>query len=230
MRIAIHQPNYLPWPGYFKKMSLCDVFVFLDDVQLNKESYTRRVKIRHPEKTDSSAWLTVPLRKAGMHTLIKDLVIDRSKEWTIHHQSLLEHTYQKAPGWTKNSPWIQEMFRQQENYDFIADMNIFLVKNIAERLGIKCKFVRSGNIPVSGKADDYTYAIVKELGGTTYIRGKGEQRYAKNRAWTNDLSLTVVNIDYMQQIDSDPSGTWRNGYSVIDLFLMSAIDTAGYFG
>ena len=79
--------------------------------------------------------------------------------------------------------------------------------------------IKSSALPVKGKADTYTYRIVKHLNGTTYIRGKGEQRYAKNPAWENDQSIGVMNIDYDPFLKNDPSGTWKNGYSVIDLLL-----------
>lgn len=230
MRIAIHQPNYLPWPGFFKKMSLCDVFVFLDDVQLNKESFTRRVKVRHPEKANSFIWMTVPLRKSGMQDLIQDLEIDRNKEWAMHHLALVEQSYRSTPGWHQNGSWIQALISRCENESSLADMNIFLIQEIATKLGIGCRFLRSGNLPVAGKADRYTYALVKELGGTTYIRGKGEQRYAKSPEWGSDPDLTVLNIDYTTELKNDPTGTWRNGYSIIDLLLMSAQSPESYFG
>ena len=56
--VAIHQPNYLPWLGYFAKISEADEFVFLDDVQYSKNSYTNRVKVLHADKP---RWLTVPV-------------------------------------------------------------------------------------------------------------------------------------------------------------------------
>ena len=230
MRIAIHQPNYLPWPGYFKKMSMCDVFVFLDDVALNKESYTRRVKIRHPAKAHSFAWLTVPLQKIQMHHMIRELKIDRAKEWTRHHFALIEQSYGRSLGWRKNGSWIQALISQCENEISLADMNIFLIQEIAAKLGIKCRFLRAGDLPVSGKADRYTYALVKEVGGTTYIRGRGEQRYATSPEWASDPELTILNIDYENERNQDRTGTWRNGYSIIDLLLMSTQSPESYFG
>ena len=57
--IAIHQPNYLPWLGYFYKIANSDVFVFLDDVQFSKNSYTNRVQVFG--KDEKMRWLTVPV-------------------------------------------------------------------------------------------------------------------------------------------------------------------------
>jgi hypothetical protein len=109
-------------------------------------------------------------------------------------------------------------------------MNIFLAREIAKRLGIRCTLMRASDIPVNGRADDYTYAIVKELGGTAYIRGMGEQRYARSRRWSEDGALEVINIGYADELQHDPTGTWRNGYSVIDLILASPEPVMRYFG
>ena len=58
MKVAIHQPNYFPWIGYFYKMSLADVFVVLDDSQYSKNGYQNRVKIKTPT---GSVWMTQPV-------------------------------------------------------------------------------------------------------------------------------------------------------------------------
>ena len=58
MIVAIHQPNYAPWLGYFAKMARADVFVFLDDVQYTKNSYINRVQI---DAGGTARWLTVPV-------------------------------------------------------------------------------------------------------------------------------------------------------------------------
>ena len=59
-KVAIHQPNYLPWLGYFAKIKKCDIFVFLDDVQFSKNSWQNRVHIKSP---NGKQFLTQPLNK-----------------------------------------------------------------------------------------------------------------------------------------------------------------------
>ena len=112
--------------------------------------------------------------------------------------------------------WITQLYAQCKNFTQLAEMNIFLVQKIAQELQIKCKFLRSSTLPVSGKADTYTYNIVKHLEGSGYIRGKGEQKYAQNPNWQTDPTIEVVNINYDKFIQNDITGSWKNGYSVID--------------
>ena len=216
MKIAIHQPNFLPWPGYFYKISLCDTFVFLDDVEINSKSYTRRVKMRHQANENSSRWFTVPLKRYSDSKLIKDIRIDQTKDWIKNQLAILHNTYFNAPQWTKNQEWLGNLYTQCNQYKLLSVMNMFLVKEIAKKLNIKCTFLLSSQLPVFGKADTYTYHIVKHLGGDVYVRGKGEQRYACNTNWQIDPSIKVVNINYDSYIQNDMTGSWKNGYSIID--------------
>lgn len=229
MKIAIHQPNYLPWPGYFKKMSMCDVFVFLDDVELNKEGYTRRVRIRHPQQSGESTWLTVPLKKYRMHDRISELFIDQDKSWAEQHLGMIRQAYRHTTGWPKTANWIRMALEKCNSYRYLADMNIFLIQEIASFCGIDCAYVRASELAVSGKADVYTYRIVKELGGTQYIRGMGEQRYARSGTWQSDKTLEINQVDYKNEMENDPTGTWKHGYSMVDLIMRKG-DVSGYFG
>ncbi|MBI5698329.1 MAG: WbqC family protein, partial [Thaumarchaeota archaeon] len=59
MKVAIHQPHYFPYPGFFHKLSLADVFVIMDNTQYDKR-YTNRNRIITP---NGWIWLTVPINK-----------------------------------------------------------------------------------------------------------------------------------------------------------------------
>ena len=72
MVLAAHQPNYLPWAGYFHKMSRCDAFVFMDSVQYSRTSYTARCLVKQPD--GRSHWLSVPVFKKGRY-------YQRSAKW-----------------------------------------------------------------------------------------------------------------------------------------------------
>ena len=59
-KIVIHQPDFLPWLGFFDKISRADKFIILDDVQFARRGWTHRdlIKIKKEKK-----WLTVPTKK-----------------------------------------------------------------------------------------------------------------------------------------------------------------------
>ena len=73
MIISAHQPAYLPWAGYLHRIAISDVFVILDNVQFEKNSFTNRNRIKSPS---GSVWLTVPVSQKGhMSGTISDIKI-----------------------------------------------------------------------------------------------------------------------------------------------------------
>lgn len=87
MIVAIHQPNYLPWLGYFQKIAQSDIFVFLDDVQFTKGGYTNRV---HIAESLTPGWLPIPARpKLG--TSIDMIKVNAS--WCSEHLAKFRSAY-----------------------------------------------------------------------------------------------------------------------------------------
>ena len=78
MPISIHQPDFIPWVGYFEKIRLSKKFYILDDVQLSRRGWTHRDKliINNIEK-----WITIPIKKGNYDSLIKDIEIDNDIQW-----------------------------------------------------------------------------------------------------------------------------------------------------
>src|SRR5215467_2598883 len=95
MIVTIHQPNYLPWSGFFHKMSQSDKFVLLDTVPFSKNSYQNRCKIKTPQ---GETWLTIPVRTSGRFgQLTNEVEVDPSSGWTLRHWRTIEQNYRRAP-------------------------------------------------------------------------------------------------------------------------------------
>ena len=73
--VAVHQPNILPWVGYFQKLMNSDTFIFLDDVQFSKGSYTNRVQINI---NGEAKWLTIPV-SSSLGALINSIEINQNE-------------------------------------------------------------------------------------------------------------------------------------------------------
>jgi hypothetical protein len=173
MIVAIHQPNYAPWLGYFRKIAIADVFVFLDDVQFSKGSYTNRVKI---SAEGQPRWLTVPVSFAFGDPINGVRFGDES--WTAAHLSRLHSAYRGAPAFDAVWPAIAAIYEKLSG-DNLASVNIDMITKLAESLGLATRFLRSSDIEVSdARADDRLVAIVAALApGGTYLSGKGGAGY-----------------------------------------------------
>ena len=95
MIVSIHQPAYLPWLGYFHKILRSDVFVFLDTVQLEKNGFANRNRVR---TRSGVRWLTVPLLiKGHMGRSIRGMQINRAAGWQRKHLRTMEQAYRNRP-------------------------------------------------------------------------------------------------------------------------------------
>src|SRR2546425_1627780 len=117
MKIAIHQPHYLPWLGYFAKWAAADLFVFLDTVQYEKNGWQNRNRIK---TRDGPRWLTAPVR-ARLGTAIRDVMIDTTQPWRARHFRAIDNAYAKAPSWPHHRDELQSFYGRE--WDRLAPLS-----------------------------------------------------------------------------------------------------------
>ncbi|MGB2600808.1 MAG: WbqC family protein [Candidatus Omnitrophota bacterium] len=171
MKIAIHQPQYLPWLGYFDKMDQSDVFVLLDDVQYKKNEWQNRNKIRNSEGWQ---WITVPvLYEFGQE--IREVNIDTAGNWREKHIKSIELNYSKAPYFDKYFTFFLDIFERE--WQSLSDLNTHFIEYFKETLGIKAKLIRSSNLNVQTSSTERLVDICKLLEADVYLSGAGGEEY-----------------------------------------------------
>lgn len=168
MRVAIHQPNYLPWLGYFRKIAKCDVFVLFDNVQMpGGKSLVSRNAIKTAQ---GRQWLTVPVRDK-LTTVIADVRVADDR-WKRKHLGSLRSAYGKS-GWNSIIGDLIEP-ALAEPHDCLADLNIALIKTIAAFLELNTTtFLRASEMQLSGDGADSISEILSETGASVYVTGSG---------------------------------------------------------
>ena len=213
--IAIHQPNYFPWQGYFHKIAHCDVFVFLDDVPFSRGSLTNRTYYRQKKHTKSKAYLTVPLKKHSSGTLIKDLQIDHSQNWQQRQLNQIKNTYSGAPAFDKIYPISSNWMDVSLDFIYLSEWNQFLISQLSNLLGLSPRFICSSTLPVKGKASEYIIKIVQHLGGSIYFSGTGAKKYQDEEDYTKE-GIQLKYSQFTEYPYYQEQGEWLNGLSVID--------------
>lgn len=166
------QPTYLPWIGYFALMDMADVFVFLDDVQLSKQSWQTRNRIKG--EGGKELMLSVPVRHAGAQA-IKDVEVDGA-HWVAKHLKSFEQNYRKAPHFAEAMMLYEPILRSEPAK--LCELNIALISGIADSLGITGKRVRSSQIAEkSADRRDRLVDICKKFGADTYLSPAGAAGY-----------------------------------------------------
>ncbi len=209
LAVAIHQPNYLPWIGYFYKMLKANIFVFLDDVQYSKNSFINRNRIKGPQGVQ---WLTVPVN-ASVNKLIYEVNFSDSR-WSSKHIKTMDACYKKAP--------YYELFRHQlveileTPFANISELNKALIIQIAGWLGITCEFRSSSELAVSGTSGERIITIVKKVGGSMYLSGRGGGNYQDSQKF-RDSGIVLRYSDFTPPVYSQLWGDFTSGLSMIDL-------------
>lgn len=221
MIAAIHQPNYLPWLGYFYKMAGCDIFVHLDNVQYTKNGFINRNRIKTPA---GSQWLTVDvLTKGYVEQKIKDVRINNVKAWTGNHWKSLYLNYSKAPYFDTFKRELEPIYRQP--WENLSLLNRSMNELLAKLLGIKSiEFIEASGLKVTGKGTELLINICKKIGAGTYLSGSGGAKYMDVELF-QAAGIKVVYTDFHHPVYRQQWGEFIPGMSIVDLLFNEGEDS-----
>lgn len=217
MKVAIHQPNFIPWIGYFHKIYHTDLFVFFDDVQLERgKSFTKRTKILIQNQ---DKWLTIPITNSSELKHINEAKVDTSFIWKKKHLKTIELSYKRHPFFDEVFSLIENCYQKQSS--FLVDYNIPLIIVLTKYLNIGTRFHLSSSLNLNTKIQgaDKILEITKTLNATNYISGIG----SGSRRYINELDYEKNNIQLNWQKFHHPRYNQYNnvnfipGLSIIDL-------------
>lgn len=164
--VAIHQPNFFPWLGYFDKIRRADTFVFLDAVDYPRSgsggmgSWCNRVRI---SIQGEASWITCPLQRLPLGSPITAATIDDRQPWRKKLLKTLEANYRRAPRYAATMDLLAPLVSTQE--ENLAAFNIAAITSIATYLGLTTRFLRQSGLRHSGHATERLVSLVKEAGG-----------------------------------------------------------------
>lgn len=201
-KVAIHQPNYLPWIGFFQKMALVDIFVILDNVQFSKDSYTQRTKIRTKE---GWIWLTIPIEKKYYFKPIKDIPLPQDEKWLKKHKMSIISNYSKCK--FVDDKFVNEYYSYSGKSEKLQEFNERGLFYLKDKFGIKTEIVRANELDIDAnlKSTELLVDIVKKVGGNVYISGLGGGKYMDEKKFLmNNIKLVYFEfkpLEYLQRWD-----------------------------
>ena len=225
MVITIHQPEHLPWAGFFHKMSLVDKYVLLDNVQYKKNNWQNRNRII--TRNGEEQWLTVPVKLKGhIQTTIKEIEINEQVDWRRIYWGRLNNSYCKHPFYKTYSVKLYEIIHQHNSN--LRELNKDLIDLFRDILGIKNQLIWASDLCIHNKRTELIIEIVKTLGGETYISGPDGAKYL-------DLDLfEKENIRVLYHNFSPPKYDALNGFiyglSTLDIIMNHGGNSASIIG
>lgn len=211
MIVTIHQPNFLPYAGFFHKLSLADTFVVLDNTQFQFD-YTDRNKIL--KKDGSWTRISIPIKIHQKFFPIKNVEIDNEKDWREKNWNLLVSSYDDTEFFYLYKDYFKELFKKEWKYIF--DINFDIIKKCIEWLDVKVDIVKESELNIDGQGSEKLVNICKKLGVKKYISGSGGKKYLDENLFDKN-NIQVEFQHFFNKAYKQKSQTFVPNLSIIDL-------------
>ena len=218
MLVAIHQPNFLPWLGYFDRMVNADLFVLLDHVQFERRNYQNRAQIR---LEDEARWLTVPVVQLSQKERIVEKRVDNPEGdgprwWGPNSFQTLRYAYRKAPHFELYAPRLREIL--ETRWEKLVDLNIATLEFVRDALEIRTPMIRSSTLTVEGQRSELLLDICRQVGGSAFLGGMGGSRtYLDNEAFAAANMGVVWQEFHHPQYPQCGTAPFIKGLSALDV-------------
>ena len=212
--VAIHQPNFFPWLGFFDKLERADALVLLDTVPFPNRGRINRVQV---QVGDQPHWLTVPIRRSLVGEPIREMLIDEERDWRSKLVKTLRQSYARAPQFDSFMPLVEELIECRS--ERLAEYNEHAIRRVADVLGLDAaRITRASDLGVDGRATQLLIDIVRAVGGTGYLAGTGAGGYQEDELFA-EAGLDLVYQDFEPPADA-------NGFSVVHALLSGVVPAA----
>lgn len=223
MIAAIHQPQFIPWLGYFDKIDQADVFIFLDNVQYKKNEYQNRNRIKTAKGWQ---WLTIPVLYEFPQK-INEVRINNREDWKKKHLHTIITNYSKARYFGRYYKYLEELYSKE--WEFISDINIEVVRQLAKFLGIEKRFLIASELLSAdreeGDATNRLINICRLIGADTYLAGKDGAKYMDVEKFTYS-SMKLHFQNFQHPVYNQLFGEFEPYMSVLDLLFNHGEESA----
>lgn len=222
--VVVSQPMFFPWPGLFDQIRVADIYVHYDDVQMPLgRSFVSRVQVK---TVHGVRWMSVPVERHGMQQ-IRDVLVDDAQPWRSRHMKLLEHAYSRAPFRDAAVDLVQRVYGAGDRR--LAELNRRAIEAVASEIGLDAEFVVASSMACEGSASERLVAIVRRLGGDTYVTGHGAKNYL-NHMLFEQAGISVRYMDYAIKRYPQLHGDFIPFVSVLDLLSNVGVSAADHLG
>lgn len=188
MKVSIHQPQFLPYPGFFHKLSLSNIFVIMDDTQYDKR-FTNRNRIISSHGWN---WITVPIIKEHKFFPNNRVKINNKISWKEEHWKKIFHIYVNSKFFNLYKDYFEKLYKKE--WELLFDLNFETIKNIIDWLGIKIEIIKESELNITSTSTQRLADICKKVGADTYVSGQGGKNYMEENLFKkNNLKLEYQN-------------------------------------
>ena len=216
--VAIHQPNFFPWLGYFDKLARADVFVLLDHVQFQKKGGNWANRVQLITGGGRPGWVTAPVDRAYHGTRpLNEIAFDETRPWRQTLLKTIAANYARAERFAETFPLVEELVGRPCRR--LAELNETAIRGVAEAIGLPTgHIVLSSSLTPAGSATDLLIELVRAVGGDVYLSGGGAGGYQDPDAFAA-AGIELRMQDFTHPVYPQGRGAFVPGLSVIDPLL-----------
>lgn len=188
MIVSANQPYFCPFPGFFYKAALSDIFVILDEVQFPRGTTWIT---RNRFKSDKGAlWITVPVWKKGLGLQgIDEVRICHERAWAEKLMASLQNAYAHAPYFRDQLPFLEAVF--SEKFERLVDLNLSIIRHLMKALGIETKMRLLSELGIAATGTQRLVEICRKLGSSRYLAQAAAEKYLDDRPF-RDAGIEIT--------------------------------------
>ena len=208
--VVIHQPDFLPYLGFFHRFMQADCYIILDHVQFSRRGWTHRDQIKG---RNGATWLSLSVKKGPFDICIRDVELLPREAWCEASLNLLRENYQGTPFFDIVFPELKRIF--ETPFDRLVELNLALIDLICGWLDIEIDKSRSSSLNPSGTKSEMIAGLVAAVGGTRYLSGLGARDYHEQLPFDR-RGIDVVWQDFKNPVYPQQFGEYVPYLSAID--------------
>jgi len=215
-----HQPVYLPWLGLLHKISLADLFVFMDDVQYLRQDWNNRNKIRGAK---GEFWLTVPVKlKASDTEILRDIRVETDgfggrHHWQTEHWQAFQSCYRKAPFWEEHAPFLERFYTGQ-SWEWLWELNLELLVYLLKAFDLTPTILIASEVGFDGAKSDLVLDHCRRTEADLCVLGMLGRDYIEEETFFRE-GIFLYYQDYHHPEYSQRFGGFISHLSAFDLLL-----------
>jgi hypothetical protein len=225
--VAAHQPLFIPWLGYFDKISQVDIFVIVDNVQFTSSGWIRRNAIRGKEGPQH---LVVPItqKKHFLGQLINEVEIYKNDfKWKRNHLNSYQMNYGRSPFFSEINSILKEIY--SDSYETLCSLNIRLIKEVCNYLKIKTPMILASELKVDGHKTDLIINICKATKADSFMLGMGGSRDYADRNLIESNNIKIVEQNFIHPTYTQMWDPFVSNLSILDLMFNAGQESKNLF-
>lgn len=219
--VVIHQPDFMPYLGFFQRLLIANIYVVLDNVQFvngSKNAWMSRDKIK---TRNGESWFTVRIQKSPLETKINEVYLSKDGIWKQKHMNLFSENYKNAKFYNEIIPHIEKLY--DTDFDKMMDFNLKSIEMLIKLFDIKIDIVIASDLNATGKNNDLVIDILKKLNCNRYLSGVGAKNYFIPEKY-NEAGIEVIWQEFEHPIYEQQFGDFIPYLSSVDLLFNCGIE------